>query len=199
MKRLFLVIVSACSFYNLVGAFTVPRANSMQRFSSSSLCSEATTVSAVSTFDGFQSGITREIVWKDIIMGANEDGAKDQDVLVVNYKGTIMSSGKTFNSGNDFSFQIGKGQSLPGFEEGLLGVTSGTTRKLRVPPNKAYGAQGTYDGRIPPNADLEFEVEVKRVVSNEKSPLLAQLALFGELRLLGIVGCVGVLALPPLF
>ena len=194
MKQLLFVLLSACSLI-FVEAFTVPR---VVRPSTSSLFSESATIAPVSTFDGYQAGATRDIVWKDTVMGSNEAGAKDQDVLVVNYAGYIMSSGKKFNSGDDFTFQIGKGKSLPGFEEGLLGVTSGTTRKLRVPPNKAYGVQGTYDGRIPPSADLEFEVEVKRVVSND-NPLLAQLALFGELRLAGLLGCIGVLAVLPQF
>jgi FKBP-type peptidyl-prolyl cis-trans isomerase len=167
-----------------------------------------TTAAAVSSpelsaFDTYRPGSTTNIVWKDIVIGTNDDngemGAKDQDVVVVSYVGTILNTGQKFITNTEFVFQLGSGQSLPGFEQGLLGVHAGTTRRLRVPPNKAYGTRGTIDGKIPPNADLEFDVEVKRVVSYEKSPLLAQLALFGELRLLGLLGCVGVLALPPLF
>jgi FKBP-type peptidyl-prolyl cis-trans isomerase len=169
----------------------------------SSVSSTYSPSSAASAFDTYTPGVTNEIVWKDdatqTSTNVNQYTAKDQDVCVVSYVGTIMSTGRTFTKSDDFAFQIGSGKSLPGFDFGCIGMSDGTTRTLRVPPNKAYGAQGTFDGKIPPNADLEFTITMKRLVSNTDSPILAQLALFGELRLVGLIGCVSVLALPPLF
>jgi FKBP-type peptidyl-prolyl cis-trans isomerase len=168
-------------------------------FVSSSASTSAATAT-VSSFDTYQPGVTTDIVWKDTSSSNNNAyTAKQQDVCVVSYVGTIMSTGFVFNKNEEFVFQIGSGQSMPGFDVGCIGMTEQTVRTIRVPPNCAYGMKGTYDGRVPPNADLEFVITMKRLVSYESAPLLAQLAMFGELRLIGLLGCVAVLALPPLF
>jgi FKBP-type peptidyl-prolyl cis-trans isomerase len=169
----------------------------------SSLFVSSATSEAVSSFDAYQPGITTDIVWKDDVASTSGNSnvytAKEQDVCVVSYVGTIMSTGFVFNKNDEFVFQIGSGKSMPGFDVGCVGMAEQTIRTIRVPPNRAYGMKGTYDGRVPPNADLEFVVTMKRLVSYEASPLLAQVALFGELRLIGLLGCVAVLALPPFF
>jgi FKBP-type peptidyl-prolyl cis-trans isomerase FkpA len=66
-------------------------------------------------------------------------------------KGTNLGAGA-------FSFVVGSGQVIPGFDQGVTGMQVGGTRRLIVPPSLAYGAAG--NGPIPPNAALVFEVQL---------------------------------------
>jgi peptidylprolyl isomerase len=61
-----------------------------------------------------------------------------------------------------FSFTIGAGQVIPGWEQGVLGMTVGEVRKLTIPPDLAYGSSGA-GGVIPPNATLIFTIELLEV------------------------------------
>ncbi|MBW3594372.1 MAG: FKBP-type peptidyl-prolyl cis-trans isomerase, partial [Actinobacteria bacterium] len=71
------------------------------------------------------------------------------------------SDGSTFDTsrGRDpIEVRIGAGQVLPGFEEGLVGMNIGGTRRVIVPPELGYGPSGA--GEIPPNETLTFELEL---------------------------------------
>ncbi len=89
--------------------------------------------------------------------------AKAGETVTVNYTGWLMN-GKKFDSSKDrnepFTFQLGAGQVIPGWDEGVAGMKVGGTRILIIPPSLGYGAQGTPGGPIPPNATLKFEVEL---------------------------------------
>lgn len=91
--------------------------------------------------------------------------AKAGDLVTVNYVGTL-ANGQVFdasaNHGQPFSFQLGAGQVIPGWDQGLVGMKVGGKRRLVIPPDLAYGAQGA-GGVIPPNATLIFEVELVKV------------------------------------
>ena len=65
--------------------------------------------------------------------------------------------------GTPLSVQIGAQQTIPGFERGVTGMKVGGRRRIVVPPDLAYGSQGTSDGTIPPYATLIFEVELVSV------------------------------------
>jgi FK506-binding nuclear protein len=83
--------------------------------------------------------------------------------VTVNYIGALPN-GKVFDStvGHDpFTFVLGRGQVIPGWEEGLDGMHVGEERKLIIPPALAYGEKG--QGPIPPNATLVFVIELLRV------------------------------------
>ncbi len=89
--------------------------------------------------------------------------AKAGETVTVQYTGWLMN-GKKFDSSKDrnepFTFQLGAGQVIPGWDEGVAGMKVGGTRILIIPPALGYGAQGTPGGPIPPNATLKFEVEL---------------------------------------
>jgi FK506-binding protein 1 len=82
--------------------------------------------------------------------------------VVVHYTGTL-TNGKKFDSSKDrgkpFEFNIGKGQVIRGWDEGVAQMSVGQVAKLTCSPDYAYGSQGAA-GVIPPNATLIFEVEL---------------------------------------
>lgn len=64
-----------------------------------------------------------------------------------------------------FTFVLGKGDVIPGWDKGVPGMKAGGIRRLIVPASLAYGAEGAGNGVIPPNASLIFEVELINVVN----------------------------------
>ena len=82
------------------------------------------------------------------------------DTLNVNYVGTFLN-GNVFDSGA-FSFRLGAGAVIAGWDQGLVGMKVGGRRRLIIPPALAYGSAGS--GRIPPNTTLRFEVELVSIV-----------------------------------
>ena len=90
--------------------------------------------------------------------------AKTGDKVKVHYTGTLMN-GKQFDSSRGkepFSFEIGKGMVIKGWDEGVPGMKVGGKRKLTIPWNMAYGEQGSGD-KIPPKAALKFDIELVEI------------------------------------
>ncbi len=85
------------------------------------------------------------------------------EMVTVNYTGTL-ADGKKFDSsydhGEPFSFILGAGQVIRGWDEGVGGMKVGGKRKLTIPPELGYGNQNVGNGLIPPNSTLIFEVEL---------------------------------------
>jgi len=99
----------------------------------------------------------------DVVVGKGQE-AKDGDKVNVHYVGTL-TDGKEFDASKKhgdtpFSFDLGKGRVIKGWDEGVKGMKVGGKRKLVIPPHLGYGPRGTPGGPIPPNATLNFEVEL---------------------------------------
>ena len=102
--------------------------------------------------------------YDDLVEGTGVSPQSGQ-TAVVHYTGTL-TNGKKFDSsvdrGQPFSFTIGRGQVIAGWDEGVATMKVGGKRKLTIPPNLGYGARGA-GGVIPPNATLVFEAELLEV------------------------------------
>jgi len=101
------------------------------------------------------------LTYQDVVAGTGAEAKKGDDVSV-HYTGRLMD-GTQFDSSKDrnqpFDFPLGAGQVIKGWDEGVAGMKVGGTRKLTIPPSLGYGARGA-GGLIPPNATLEFDVEL---------------------------------------
>ncbi len=104
------------------------------------------------------------LIIQDEVVGTGEEATPGKKVTV-NYVGTL-TDGTKFDSSYDrnqpFSFTLGAGQVIPGWDEGVAGMKVGGKRKLTIPPSLGYGTGGV-PGTIPGNATLIFEVELLKV------------------------------------
>lgn len=102
---------------------------------------------------------------KVIKEGDGKSFPKPGDKVTVHYIGTFPD-GKEFDSsvrrGSPFVFTIGQGQVIRGWDEGVAKMSIGQKAKLSCPPDYAYGKNGV-GGIIPPNATLNFEVELLKI------------------------------------
>jgi FKBP-type peptidyl-prolyl cis-trans isomerase len=90
--------------------------------------------------------------------------AKDGDKVTMHYKG-MFADGKEFDTSygrGPFSFTLGVGDVIKGFDMGVLGMKPGCKRRLSIPSELGYGARGAGKS-IPPNSDLIFEVELLKI------------------------------------
>lgn len=98
--------------------------------------------------------------------------AKRGEPVTVNYTGWLYVNGakgkkfdSSFDHGQPFTFALGAGNVIPGWDKGVAGMKVGGKRTLIIPADLGYGAAGTPDGTIPPNATLIFDVDLLKVGS----------------------------------
>jgi len=114
-----------------------------------------TTTGMTTTASGLQ--------YQDLVLGEGP-AAQNGNTVSVHYTGWL-EDGTQFDSsvgGEPFEFVLGTGGVIQGWEEGIAGMQAGGQRKLIIPPELAYGANG-YGSVIPPNATLTFDVELLEI------------------------------------
>ncbi|MEK7605156.1 MAG: FKBP-type peptidyl-prolyl cis-trans isomerase [Patescibacteria group bacterium] len=106
---------------------------------------------------------------EDITNGTGAEAATG-DTVKVNYVGTL-TNGKKIDSSYDrnqpFSFKLGNGEVIKGWDQGVVGMKIGGKRKLTIPPELAYGNQA--QGTIPANSTLIFEIELLEVTKDTQN------------------------------
>lgn len=106
-----------------------------------------------------------KLVIEDIVKGKGK-AAKKGDTVNVHYVGVGYSTGAEFDSswsrGEPFSFALGEGQVIKGWDQGVKGMKPGGRRKLTIPADKAYGEQGSPPA-IGPNETLIFVVDLVEI------------------------------------
>src|SRR4051794_2598619 len=106
-----------------------------------------------------------ELVKQDIVKGTGAT-ANPGDTVTVQYVGVRFRDGQQFDAswdrGQPFVFPLGAGQVIPGWDQGVVGMKVGGRRQLTIPPDLAYGAQGSPPD-IAPNETLIFVVDLKKV------------------------------------
>jgi len=99
---------------------------------------------------------------KELIAGTGAE-AKDGDTVTVNYVGVLYKNGKEFDASwkrhEPFSFTLGKGQVIKGWDQGVVGMKVGGRRELIIPAELAYGKTGS-PPTIPPSSPLVFVVDL---------------------------------------
>jgi len=105
-------------------------------------------------------GVTVEV----ITPGDGKTFPKKGDNLTMHYHGTLAANGQKFDASRDrgrpFQFTIGIGKVIRGWDEGVMKMSLGETAMLRISSDYGYGKRGAGNGIIPPDADLDFKVEL---------------------------------------
>lgn len=105
-------------------------------------------------------GEAGQLQWSDLATGEGEEATPGSEATV-HYTGWL-TDGRKFDSSRDrgqpFTFRVGGGQVIRGWDEGVAGMRVGGRRTLVIPADLGYGSRGV--GPIPPNATLVFAVEL---------------------------------------
>jgi FKBP-type peptidyl-prolyl cis-trans isomerase FkpA len=146
----------------LFGLFSLVALTGCQKCSEAKKAGESTPGATSTTAEpGKEEGGVTELKVEDTAAGTGAEAVEGKEVTV-HYTGTL-TNGTKFDSSVDrqqpFSFRLGSGMVIPGWDQGIKGMKVGGKRKLTIPPQLAYGERGA-GGVIPPNATLVFEVEL---------------------------------------
>jgi FKBP-type peptidyl-prolyl cis-trans isomerase FkpA len=117
----------------------------------------------------YTGGSVAALTKTDLKVGDGAEAKPGMEVLV-NYTGWLYDEkaadkhgakfDSSFDHGSPFSFVLGQGQVIPGWDQGVAGMRVGGKRELLIPAELGYGARGAGGGVIPPGASLVFEVEL---------------------------------------
>lgn len=104
------------------------------------------------------------LYWKDIVVGTGPEAVAGS-TAVVDYTGWLPNARQfdsSKNSGKPYTFVVGQGMVIAGWDQGVAGMRKGGRRLIVIPPELGYGATGA-GGLIPPNATLVFDLELRDV------------------------------------
>jgi peptidylprolyl isomerase len=118
------------------------------------------------TIEKPQGDIPFDLLIDDLVVGDGDEATPGRKVTV-HYAGVAFRSGEEFdaswNRGEPFRFALGKGEVIPGWDQGVAGMRVGGRRKLTIPSALAYGARGAGGGVIAPHEPLVFVVDLLSV------------------------------------
>ena len=107
----------------------------------------------------------KKLKMKDVVVGQGRV-ARPGDTVTMQYVGELYGSGKQFDAswdrGQPFTFQLGSGNVIQGWDRGIVGMRQGGRRLLVIPPSLGYGAAGA-GGTIKPNETLVFVVDLEKI------------------------------------
>ncbi len=159
-RRVLTLIIAAGLTVVLVAGILVARGSS-----GDANAGELTDLSAKPSVEPPDAPPPKELAKRDIVKGKGAE-AKPGDTLSVQYVGVVYASGQeidaSWDRGQPFSFQLGSGGAIPGWTQGIPGMRVGGRRELIIPPQLAYGAQGSPPD-IPPNSTLIFVIDLLSV------------------------------------
>ncbi len=143
--------------WDALGAFKTFESSRLERLAKAKKEAEAALENISKGFDKTESGLRYKILDE-----GNGPQAQKGKTVSVHYEGSLLN-GQVFDSSfqrnQPINFQLGVGQVIPGWDEGIQLLKVGDKARLIIPPDLAYGAAGA-GGVIPPNATLLFDVEL---------------------------------------
>jgi peptidylprolyl isomerase len=163
---LFLVTASALTIAVIVNG--VSNHNNPSTDKTSQTCTATSvTAAAESAPEVYKpTGVVKSLEKTDLQPGTGAS-VKSGDCLQVKYSGVVAATGSVFQENFDqttaFQFQLGHGQVIQGWDQGLVGVKAGGVRRLVIPAALAYGSSPPAGSNIPANADLVFTVKILAV------------------------------------
>ncbi|MGB1489740.1 MAG: FKBP-type peptidyl-prolyl cis-trans isomerase [Acidimicrobiales bacterium] len=115
-----------------------------------------------------------ELLIEDLVVGSGSPVGVG-DFLIMDYVGVSYSTGLQFDAswdrGSPFPFELGAGRVIQGWDQGIVGMSVGGRRSLTIPPELAYGENGSGSGSIGPNETLVFVVDlIASVPANLEKP-----------------------------
>ena len=118
-----------------------------------------------------------ELLIEDLVVGSGSPVGVG-DFLIMDYVGVSYSTGLQFDAswdrGSPFPFELGAGRVIQGWDQGIVGMSVGGRRSLTIPPELAYGENGSGSGSIGPNETLVFVVDlIASVPANLEKPTVA--------------------------
>jgi len=163
-----LVIVAALLFFTRGHKTTTPKTDETPATSTQETTNTENPAS-METPNDTNSHVRADGLGITIVKAGSGAAAKNGDMVTVNYTGKLVD-GTVFDSNVDpkfmhvepFTFGLGMGMVIKGWDDGVLGMQVGETRRLEIPAALGYGSRGA-GSAIPPNADLIFDVTVTAI------------------------------------